>query len=267
MPVEQLPQITVEVQDHVATVTMNRPPVNAMDRAFISDLKKTFLCFDDWMDVRAVVLASACGPAFIAGLDMKNYDFPMERSDGDELDPRRLDAGRPLRECFDAVFDCTVPVIAAVDGPALGGGLAVVACCDVIVATPKARFGLPELKIGLLGAGSHLLRMVGPYRMREAFFTSEWISAEEMHRLGAVSRVVPSEKLLDEAHAIAATIAQRSAASVRLAKTSLNRCEFEDLKAGYRIEQDYTARIQALPGRKSARHIWRSEINQQEGEL
>lgn len=241
--------IRVDVDGSVATVTVDRPPVNAMDRTLFADLRDTFRSFEDQPQVHAAVLASASPKAFLAGLDMKAYAASARAPSPDqEFDPVRLDPGKLMRECFDAVYDCAVPVIAAVDGPAVGGGLAIVACCDVILATPKASFRLPEVSLGLLGAGSHLLRMVGPYRMREAFFTCQPVSAEDAYRCGAISRIVPSEFLLDEALALAKAMADQNPTAIRLAKVSLNRSEYLGIQNGYRLEQDYTARLKAELG-------------------
>lgn len=242
------PPIRVDVDGSVATVTVDRPPVNAMDRALFADLRDTFRSFEDRPQVHAVVLASASPKAFLAGLDIKAYNAAAAQvpSPDQEFDPVRLDPGKLMRESFDAVYECAVPVIAAVDGPAIGGGLAVVACCDMIIASPKASFRLTEVSLGLLGAGSHLLRMVGPYRMREAFYTCQPVSAEDAYRCGAISRIVPSESLLDEALALAKVIADQDPIALRLGKVSLNRSEYFGIHDGYRIEQDYTARLKAV---------------------
>jgi enoyl-CoA hydratase len=143
-------------------------------------------------------------------------------------------------------------VIAAVNGPALGAGLAFAACCDLIVASERAVFGCPEVEVGLLGAGSHLQRMVGPYRMRELYYTASRIPAQEMFQLGGISRVVAHESLMEEARAIAADIARKSPPAIRLAKEALNRVEHMPLKEAYRTEQDYTARLSRYDDSKEA---------------
>jgi enoyl-CoA hydratase len=231
--------IRVEVADHIATVTIDRPPVNAMNRQLYREIAETFHAFDADREVRVAVLASASERAFLAGADLR------ERF-GDGAEPVDLDRGRLARDCFWSIYDCAVPVIAAVNGPALGAGLAVVACCDLIVASERAVLGLPEINVGLLGGGSQLLRMVGPYRMRQAFYTGERLPAEELYRLGAVARVVPADALLAEARALAAEIARKSPIAVRLAKEALNRAEYLPLKEAYRTEQDYTARLRTF---------------------
>jgi enoyl-CoA hydratase len=145
-----------------------------------------------------------------------------------------------------------VPVIAAVNGPALGAGIAICASADIVIASERAVFALPEITVGMLGGGSHLARLIGPQRMRLSYYTSERLSAAEMYRLGGVARVVPHERLADEAMAIARDIASKSPLAVRLAKQALNRVEDLPLKEGYRLEQDYTMRLGLFEDTKEA---------------
>ena len=158
-----------------------------------------------------------------------------------------LDPGSIVRDCFWALSDCPLPVIGAINGAAVGAGLALVACCDVIIASENARFALPEINAGVLGGGRHLQRMVGPYKTRKMFYTGEFVTAEEFHRLGAVEKVVPAGELMAEARALADVIATKSPIGLRLAKESLNRVEDLGLKDGYRLEQDYTRSHHPLP--------------------
>ena len=241
----QVEFLKVEVTDHVATVTLDRPPVNAMNRPLLSEIHDTFrVVAEDW-EVRTVILASAAERVFCAGADLKGMG---ERPDG----PPSTDAGRAVRDAMWAVLECPVPVIAAVNGPALGAGLAFAACCDIIVASERAVFGCPEVEVGLLGAGSHLQRMVGPYRMRELYYTARRVSAEEMFRLGGISRVVAHDSLMQEARGIAAEITLKSPPAIRLAKEALNRVEHMPFKEAYRTEQDYTARLSHFDDSKEA---------------
>ncbi len=237
--------VKVEVTDHVATVTLDRPPVNAMNRQLQSEIRDTFrLVAEDW-EVRTVILASASERVFCAGADLKGMG---KQPDG----PPPTDAGRGVRDAMWAVLDCPVPVIAAVNGPALGAGLAFAACCDIIVASERAVFGCPEVEVGLLGAGSHLQRMVGPYRMRELYYTARRVPAEEMFRLGGISRVVAHDSLMEAARGIAGEITRKSPAAIRLAKEALNRVEHLPFKEAYRTEQDYTARLSHFDDSKEA---------------
>jgi enoyl-CoA hydratase len=251
--------LRTEVTDGIVTVTIDRPPVNAMNRQMYHELADLFRSFDEQRDVRVAVLCSASERAFLAGADLRERNAAR--------DDVVLDSGRVARECFWAIYDCAVPVIAAVNGAALGAGLAVVSCCDVIVASERAVFGLPEINVGLLGGGSHLLRLVGRHRLRQAFYTGERIPAEELYRLGSVAKVVTPDALLDEARALATEIAAKSPIAMRLAKEALNRVEYLPLKEGYRLEQEYTSRLrgfedsreaaQAFMERREPRFQWR----------
>jgi len=237
--------LKLSVDAHVATVTMDRPPVNAMNTQLLEEIRDTFPAIaEDW-NVRAVVFASSSDRVFCGGVDIKDVGG---KRDG----PPPLDAGLLARESMWAVLDCPVPVVAAVNGPALGAGLAFAACCDIIVASERAVFGCPEVDVGLLGAGSHLQRMVGPYRMRELYYTARRIPAREMYEFGGISRVVPHEHLMEEARGIAAEIARKSPPAIRLAKEALNRVEHLPLKDAYRTEQDYTNRLTRFDDSKEA---------------
>ncbi|MEE2663120.1 MAG: enoyl-CoA hydratase-related protein [Myxococcota bacterium] len=235
----------VEQSEHIATVTLDRAPVNALNRQLLAEISETFgSVASDW-DVRAVVFASGQEHVFCGGADLKGM--------GPEPAPPPTDPQRHARDAMWAILDCPVPVIAAVNGPALGGGLAIAACCDVIVASERAEFGCPEISVGLLGAGSHLQRMVGPYRMRELYFTARRVAAREMLEMGGLSRVVGHDALAGAARQIAADIAVKSPAAIRLAKEALNRVESMPLKEAYRTEQDYTARLGRYQDSKEAR--------------
>ena len=233
----------------VATILIDRPPVNAMDAQLFDELTAAFDSLSGEPALRAAVLASASPKAFLAGLEK----HPQPAADP----PPSFDVGRVARQCFSAVLNAAVPVVAAVDGPALGGGLVVVACCDVIVASTRAEFGLPEIDLGLLGGAAFLLRMVGPYRMREAFFTAERLSADELHRFGAVSRVVAPGEALPAALELAGRMAQRSPVALRMAKQVLYRIERLPLEDAYWLEQDATARLAVTTDSKEARRAWR----------
>src|SRR5215218_9991384 len=219
--------VRVEVVDHVATVTLDRPPVNAITRSTMVELRDTFRSFADAADVRVAVFTGAGEKAFMAGVDLKTFDTDDTESDPD-------DPGRLPREALEAVYDCAVPVIAAVNGPALGAGLAYAAVCDLIVAADHATFGTTEINVGLLGASAHLTLLLGRPMVRELFLTGVPAPASELHRLGAVNRVVPSAELADAAAELAASLAAKSPLALRLAKQSLNETEFLPLKEAYR---------------------------------
>jgi enoyl-CoA hydratase len=142
-----------------------------------------------------------------------------------------------------AIHHFPVPVISAVHGHALGAGLAMAGASDIIVAAEGARFGLPEVNVGLLGGASHALRILPLAKVRTMYFTGEPITAEEMYRLGAVETVVPHEDLLPVAEDLAGRIASKPSRTLRFAKQAMNGIEPVDLEKNYRFEQGFTFEI------------------------
>ena len=244
--------ISVEVADHIATVTLDRPPVNAVDTSTFIEMRDVFVSFNENRDVRVAIFTAVGDRAFMAGVDLRSHG----KLEGEPPPSLVLDPPRAARDAMWAITDCAVPVIGAINGPALGAGLAFAACCDMLVAAETATFGTTEINVGLLGASSHLSLMVGRYKAREMFFTGEQVPAAEMYRLGAVRTVVPREQLLDTARELARTLAGKSPIALRLAKESMNRVEHLPLKEAYRVEQDYTARLQRFEDAKEARQAF-----------
>ena len=222
--------IRVDIKEHIATVVMDFPPVNAMSMPEYAELTEVF---DNlWEgEARVAILTGSGERAFSAGVNVK------ARLEGEPKD----DHGRTAREAFNAIYECAIPVIGAVNGPALGAGLALAASCDYLIASEMASFGLPEIDVGLLGGARHLARLFPQSYVRRMHYTAERASAEEALRLHAVTRVVPAEKLMDEAMNDARAIASKMPVGIRLAKEGLNVIEFLDLKNGYRFEQTRTA--------------------------
>jgi enoyl-CoA hydratase len=241
--------VTVDIADHIAVVTLDRPPVNAVDHATLGELTDAFVGIGDDRDVRAAIFTATGDRAFMAGLDLR-----AEAPDAGRSPARFLtDPGLVAREPMWAITDCAVPVIGAINGPALGAGLAYAACCDILVAAETATFGTTEINVGLLGASAHLSRLVGRHKAREMFFTGETVTAEELHRLGVVRAVVPRDQLMETARELATTLAAKSPIAMRLAKESMNRVEDMSLEEGYRTEQDYTARLVRFEDAREAR--------------
>src|SRR3954463_2576222 len=232
--------VTVEVADLVATVTFDRPPVNAMDFGTMAELTEVFASFTERRDVRAVIFTATGDRAFVAGVDLAAVNGG---DSGDRPARTVVDPGHVARDLMWSIADCAVPVIAAVNGPALGAGLAFAACCDILVASENATFGTTEINVGLLGASAHLSLLVGRHKAREMFFTGEQVPAAELHRIGAVRAVVPRDELLATAGELARLLAAKSPIAMRLAKEAMNRVEFLPLREAYRTEQDYTNRL------------------------
>jgi enoyl-CoA hydratase len=249
--------VRIEIEDHVATVTFDRPPVNALNAQAFRELAEAFTTLARGTDAHVAIFTAPGERIFCAGVDLHDSARRHGREDaeGDSI-VDRLDPGSIVRDCFWAISDCPLPVIGAINGAAVGAGLALVACCDVIIASETARFALPEINAGVLGGGRHLQRMVGPYKTRKMFFTGEFVDAHEFHRLGAVETVVPPAELLPTARSLATEMAAKSPLGLRLAKESLNRVEDLGLKDGYRTEQDYTQRITKFSDSAEARRSY-----------
>jgi len=225
--------ITTTVHDHgIAEVVMDNPPVNALTVAGWFELADTITGLGRRDDVRVVVLRAE-GRGFNAGVDIKE----MQATEGfDAL----VGANRGCYAAFAAVYECAVPVIAAVNGYCLGGGIGLAGNADVVVASEDATFGLPEVDRGALGAATHLSRLVPQHKARAMVYTSATATAAELHAFGSVLRVVPAEQLRAAALEIAEQIAAKSPAVIRAAKESLNGIDLWDVKRSYRFEQGFT---------------------------
>ena len=224
--------ITHEVVDGVAEVVMDFPPVNALRVQSWFDLAEVVLDLGRQPEVVALVLAAE-GRGFCAGVDIKE----MQASEGFEA---LIGANRGCAAAFAAVYDCEVPVIAAVNGFCLGGGIGLVGNADIVIAASDATFGLPEVDRGALGAATHLARLVPQHKMRAMVYTSAVASAAELAAFGSVLDVVPPAELRERARAVAAAIASKSPTVIRAAKQSLNGIDPVDVKRSYRYEQGFT---------------------------
>ena len=216
----------------VAEVIIDFPPVNAVPAAGWRQLADLLTEAGADPQTRAVVLASE-GRGFCAGVDIKE----MQRTPGHEA---LLAANRGCAAAFAAVYDCPVPVIAAVQGFCLGGGVGLVGNADLIVAADDATVGLPEVDRGALGAATHLARLVPHQMMRTMVYTCRTVSAHDLHRLGTVWEVVPAARLREAARAVAGKIAAKDPVVIRRAKESLNGIDPVDVKRSYRFEQGFT---------------------------
>lgn len=246
--------VHTETSGRIATVTFDRPPVNALDALAFREIAATFTSLGQSRDASVAIFTAAGERIFCAGVDLKDSARRHARqlAEGDTTIDL-LDPGALPRACFDALMDCPLPVIGAINGAAIGAGLVLAACCDVLIASDKATFAVPEIKAGVLGGGRHLQRLVGIHKTRKMFFTGDPVPAEEFYRLGAVEAVVPAEQLMDTARELAGNIARKSPIGLRLGKESLNRVEDLGLKEGYRIEQDYTGRVSRYQDSAEAR--------------
>jgi enoyl-CoA hydratase len=228
--------ITSELRgDGIRVVTMSHPPVNA-------------LTVQGWFDVAGaldeasgdpqthVVVLRAEGRGFNAGVDIKE----MQQTSGfDAL----IGANKGCFAAFKAVYECAVPVIAAVHGFCLGGGVGLVGNADCVVASDDAYFGVPEVRQGALGAATHMARLVPQHLMRTLYYTARTIKAADLVQFGSVLEVVPREDLDDAALSLAGEIAAQDTRVIRAAKEALNGIDPVDVNKSYRWEQGFTMEL------------------------
>ncbi len=225
---------------------LDRPPVNAVNQAMYRELRALFADLEELArpaDLRAVVLAGR-GPHFCAGNDLAEFRTLTPENSSERM--------REVREAFWAIYDCPLPVIGAAQGTSVGTGLALLACCDFIVAAVGARLGLTEIAVGVMGGAKHLSRLVPEPLMRWMFLSGDPLPVEELAPFGAVLAVVEPERLLTEAQQRARVISRHSPVAIRFAKRSLNRIEFSDLKQGYEYEQSLTGELSGYADSKEA---------------
>ena len=235
--------IGIQVQSRIAEVVIDHPPVNALDSAGWHELARVIASAGKDPEVR-VVLIRAEGKGFCAGVDLKEMaQFPE----------RIVELNRGNYLTFEAVRACEVPVVTAVHGFVIGGGIGICGASDVILAAEDAFFSLPEIDRGALGGAAHLSRMLPLHKVRAAFFTGGRVPAAEAWRLGAIEKVVPKEKLLEEARTFAALIAGKSRTALRLAKEALNGIEAVDVDRAYRFEQGFTLEMYMHEDSRKAR--------------
>ena len=237
--------VTLSVVDGVATITLNRPPMNALSTTVQAAFRAAAAEVSERRDVRVVILYG--GPkVFAAGADVK------EMADWDHL--TAIERTSTLTASFDAVAQIPKPVIAAITGYALGGGLELALCADLRVVGDNAKLGLPEILLGIIpGAGGtqRLPRLIGPSRAKELIFTGRFVDANEALAIGLVDRVVSPDAVYDEALALAKQLAAGPGVALRAAKNAINRGLEVDLNTGLEIERMQFAQLFATEDQKN----------------
>jgi enoyl-CoA hydratase len=234
---------------NVAMVTLDRPPVNALGREMRESLLRVFDKLEADSNVNAILL-TAKGHVFCAGADIK------EKATEAGAESDYLRASRLTRDVFFTIIESSKPVVAAVQGAALGAGCVLAACCDMIFAAESAVFAMPEIDVGQGGGASFLHRILPPPKIRRMVLTGERVPAVELYRLGAVEGCLPESELLPTALAVAVSIAAKSAEAVRRVRGSFASVESMSLRDGFRVEQVYTSELSRSPAAAAARQAF-----------
>lgn len=223
---------TQTLGEGVVEVVMSAPPVNALSGEEWFELADQIRVAGADVATRAVVLRGE-GRGFNAGVDIKALQQATDHS-------AIIAANRGCFEAFAAVYECAVPVISAVHGHCVGGGVGLVGNSDIIVAADTAFFGLPEVDRGALGAATHLSRLVPQHKARAMMYLCENATAQELFNYGSVYSVVPESQLQEAALSVAARIAGKDSRVIRAAKESFNGIDLWDVRRSYRFEQGFT---------------------------
>lgn len=224
--------ISHEIIEGIAEIVVRYPPVNAVPVAGWFELAEVIRAAGEDRDTRAVVLRAE-GRGFNAGVDIKE----MQATEGFDV---LLGANRGCWQAFKAVYECQVPVVTAVHGYCVGGGIGLAGNSDILIAAKGTRFALPEVDRGALGAATHLARLVPPLKMRAMVLTCEPATAEQLHAWGSVHAVVEEDALVEEARNVARTFTKKIPRVVRVAKECLNNIDPVDVNRSYRFEQGFT---------------------------
>jgi enoyl-CoA hydratase len=224
--------IILTIHDHLAVVTINRPDkLNALDEETKAELEEVFISFTENSDVGAVIVTGAGGKAFVAGTDideLKSLDTESAK-----------EYARRGQELFSLIENLGKPVIAAVNGYALGGGCELALACHIRVASENARFGQPEVNLGIMpgyGGTQRLPRLIGKGRATEMILTGTLIDAKEAWRIGLVNVVVSSADLMNASESIARSILAKGQVSIRNALNAINASDMTSMSNGLNIE-------------------------------
>lgn len=223
--------VTVTREEKLVIVTINHPPVNALNRQVMDELEKSFDQLSGDESIGTVIVTGAGEKAFVAGADISEFTS-LTSANGEQLSSR----GQAI---FQKIADFPAPVIAAVNGFALGGGLELALCCDIRIMAENARVGLPEVTLAIFpgyGGTQRLPRTIAPGKAKELIYTGDIIDAAEAYRIGLADHLVPLGEALTRARAIAEKILKRGPVAVRLAKKAVNRGLEQTMTEGCKTE-------------------------------
>ena len=237
-----------EKDNGIGIVYINRPQAaNALNDLAFGELFDLFQEIEKDDEVRAVIITGSGEKSFVAGTDITN----MAKLSAAEA---RAFSSR-LKKTYDLIWNMDKPVIAAVNGYALGGGAELAMCADIIIASENARFGQPEINVGIIpgsGGTQRLQRLIGINRAKELIYTGNMIDAKTAYNMGMLNKVVPLADLMKEAKALAQKILEHSSAILKLAKSAINNGAGVDLQTGLNIEIECFAQCFATEDQKEA---------------
>lgn len=223
----------------VSTVLIDIPPVNALRFVDIEQLNEAFKMLGTRTETRCVLLEATGQRAFVAGTDVRIFTELTAQNSA-----RLTDL---VQELVERIYELRVPVVAAINGPALGSGVAIASACDIRIASTKAKLGLPEIDVGVMGGSKHIARLLPQGMSRLMMYTGMRLDAQDCFRLGAFEKVVEPDELHGAALEIAESIAGKYPKAIELAKRGLNRTEFMNLTEGYEYECLLTAILRSDP--------------------
>jgi enoyl-CoA hydratase len=233
------PNVKVTTTGGVALMLLARPPVNAFDRSMYDQMRRAIHRIADDRSVRVVVLTGE-GRVFCGGNELSEFvDFSFETAN-EHLAHVRL--------CLNAVYDCPVPIIGAINGAAIGTGCSLASLCDIRISAQSAVYALPEIDVGVLGGARHILRTVPQGLLRLMMYTGRRITASQALAASMVDEVVPDAEVVPKATALAEEIASKNPEAIRMAKQVFNRVEDMTLKEGYEYECTRTAALRKFEG-------------------
>jgi len=225
--------VSMTVEGRVATITLDRPPANALDLAMYADIIKAIEQINAMVDEVGAAVLRSTGKLFVAGNDINEFVGVQTPEDIVEYTGH-------VADCMEAVYTCRVPIVAAVQGPAVGGGVALAASCDLIVASEKAAFGVPEITVGLIGCGDFFRLMVPEKVARYASYTGRMIPATEVRQYGGVHKIVPPGEEYAGAVKVAQEFLKVPPRALEYFKQAMNETADRHLRENYRCEIGYS---------------------------
>ena len=244
--------ITLAVEAGIAVVTLNRPPVNAQNAELRDEMTRVFDVLSDRTDVACIVLTGS-GKIFSAGADIR------ERPNLADTPGAYGAHNRRVREAYYALVECSKPIIAAINGPAMGAGFGLVMAADIWVASEESFVSMPEINVGLAGGVTFLQQIFGRSRARRMFYTGMKVSGQELYRLGLVEACLPADQLMPYCMEIARDIASKSPIAMRLAKEAARLTETMPTRDAYRYEQGNTVALSKTEDSKEAQRAFREK--------